>query len=200
MSELESLAQQINTCTLCTLSEKRSMAVPGEGSQSATIMFIGEGPGFYEDKNGRPFVGPAGKLLDKLLSSIGLRRDDVYITNMIKCRPPNNRDPLSTEIRSCKPYLDKQMSIIQPKVVVTLGRHSLSRWFPGETIGKARGKAKHQNGVTIYPMYHPAAALRNKNLLPALETDFRNLLTLLNQSTMIETPQAEEQGDQLSLL
>ena len=130
MSELESLAQQISTCTLCTLSEKRSMAVPGEGSQSATIMFIGEGPGFYEDKNGRPFVGPAGKLLDKLLSSIGLRRDDVYITNMIKCRPPNNRDPLSTEIRSCKPYLDKQMSIIQPKVVVTLGRHSLSRWFP----------------------------------------------------------------------
>ena len=200
MSEFEVLAQQIHSCTLCTLSEKRTTAVPGEGSQTADIMFIGEGPGFYEDRDGRPFVGPAGQLLDKLLSSIGLKREDVYITNMIKCRPPNNRDPLPGEIRACKPYLDRQMDMIRPKVVVTLGRHSLSRWFPGEAIGKARGKPRKRDGVTVYPMYHPAAALRNQGLLSALEQDFQKLLSLLDDEAAEAEEPAGEQAEQLSLL
>ena len=200
MSELEVLSERIHSCKLCTLSKKRTMAVPGEGSQSAQIVFIGEAPGFYEDKNGRPFVGPAGQLLDKLLASIGLDRNDVYITNMIKCRPPKNRDPLPAEIRACRPFLDKQMNTIKPKIVVTLGRHSLSRWFPGETIGKARGKPRKRNGITIYPVYHPAAALRNKNFIPILEADFKNLLTLLDAPVMIQKPVVENQINQLPLL
>ena len=200
MSEFDALVQQINTCTLCTLSEKRTRAVPGEGSRTADIMFIGEGPGFNEDQQGRPFVGPAGQILDKLLSSIGLKREDVYITNMIKCRPPNNRDPLPGEIRACKPYLDSQLAMIGPKVVVTLGRHSLSRWFPGETIGKARGKPRKRDGITVYPMYHPAAALRNPNLLTALESDFKQLIPLLDDVSQEADEPEGEQARQLSFL
>ena len=200
MSEYDALVQQIHDCTLCTLSEKRTRAVPGEGSRTADIVFIGEGPGFYEDQQGRPFVGPAGKLLDKLLSSIDLKREDVYITNMIKCRPPENRDPLPGEIQACKPYLDRQLAMIGPKVIVTLGRHSLSRWFPGETIGKARGKPRKRDGVTVYPMYHPAAALRNRSLMSTLESDFKQLLVLLDSESAEPDKSETEQAEQLSLL
>ena len=131
MLDFENLISQIKCCTLCGLSEKRSQAVPGEGSLLAEIMFVGEGPGFYEDRDGRPFVGPSGKFLDELLATINLNRETVYITNMVKCRPPNNRDPLTTEVDACRPYLDNQIKMISPKVIVTLGRHSFSKFQEG---------------------------------------------------------------------
>ena len=188
MSEYEILVDQVLNCTLCTLSQKRTLAVPGEGSLTAGIMIIGEGPGYYEDQQGRPFVGPAGRLLEELLASIGLSREDVYITNMIKCRAPSNRDPLPGEIKACKPYLDKQLELIGPRVVVTLGRYSFAKFFPDEPIGKARGRPRRWNGLTIYPMYHPAAALRNGNLRSLLEKDFLELPSILDS----DPPEAEE--------
>ena len=181
MSEFENLVQQIHDCRNCALSEKRTNAVPGEGSPSADIMFIGEGPGFNEDRDGRPFVGRSGKFLDEMLAAIGLRRPDVYITNVVKCRPPNNRDPLPSEIEACHPYLDAQIEMIAPKVVVMLGKYSFNQFFPGESIGRARGKPMSWNGVTAYPMYHPAAALHNPRLRPVIEDDFRNLLRLIEK-------------------
>jgi len=200
MAVYESLVQEIDNCTLCTLSQKRTRAVPGEGSLQAEIVFIGEGPGFHEDQQGRPFVGPAGRLLEELLASIGLKREDVYITNMIKCRAPNNRDPLPGEIKACKPYLDRQLAIIRPKVVVTLGRYSMAKFFSDVPIGDAHGKPRSWNGLTIYPVYHPAAALRNGNLRSVLEEDFRRLPSIL----ATESPKVEETDEgrvqQLSFL
>ena len=142
MSDYQSLVARISSCTKCTLSRGRNMTVPGDGALDADIMFIGEGPGFHEDRQGLPFVGQAGNLLNQMLALIGLERGDVYITNMIKCRPPNNRDPFPVEISSCGPYLDEQIEMIEPKVIVTLGRFSFSKFFPGEAIGKARGKPR----------------------------------------------------------
>ena len=181
MTEFDELVRRIRSCTLCTLSQKRTQAVPGEGSRTADIMFIGEGPGFYEDRDGRPFVGQAGRLLDELLQSIDLDRQDVYITNMIKCRAPNNRDPLPGEIQSCGPYLDEQIGMIAPRIIVTLGRYSFGKFFPAQTISKARGRPQAWNGLVIYPIYHPAAALHNPRLRPALEQDFQNLKSLLEE-------------------
>ena len=200
MSDFDALERRVNACTRCTLSQKRTNAVPGEGSRSADIVFVGEGPGFHEDQQGRPFVGPAGRLLDELLASVGLDRKDVYITNMIKCRPPNNRDPLPGEIEACKPYLDEQIEMIAPKVVVALGRYSFSKFFPDEPIGKARGKPRRWNGLIVYPMYHPAAALRNGSLRAALERDFQSLLPLLEKGLPSARPQEADQSEQLSLL
>ena len=191
MSEYELLVEQVQSCTLCTLSQKRTLAVPGEGSLAAGIMIIGEGPGYYEDQQGRPFVGPAGRLLEELLASIGMKREDVYITNMIKCRAPSNRDPLPGEIKACKPYLDKQLELIGPRVVVTLGRYSFAKFFPDEPIGKARGRPRRWNGLTIYPMYHPAAALRNGNLRSLLEKDYLALPSILDG----EPPEDEKEPD-----
>ena len=200
MSDFDALERRVNACTRCTLSQKRTNAVPGEGSRSADVVFVGEGPGFHEDQQGRPFVGPAGRLLDELLASVGLDRKDVYITNMVKCRPPNNRDPLPGEIEACKPYLDEQIELIAPKVIVALGRYSFSRFFPDEPIGKARGKPRPWNGLVIYPMYHPAAALRNGSLRSALERDFQNLIPLLEKGLPSARSQEADQSEQLSLL
>ena len=197
MTEFDELVRRIRSCTLCTLSEKRTQAVPGEGSRTADIMFIGEGPGFYEDRDGRPFVGQAGRLLDELLLSIDLNRENVYITNMIKCRAPNNRDPLPSEIQSCGPYLDAQIEMIAPRIVVTLGRYSFGKFFPSQTISKARGKPQSWNDLVIYPIYHPAAALHNPGLRPALEQDFRNLRSLLEEPPATATA-PEPQAEQLS--
>ena len=200
MSEFDDLVQVVHSCTLCSLSQKRTTAVPGEGSRTADIVFVGEGPGYHEDRQGRPFVGPAGQFLDQLLASIGLKREDVYITNMIKCRPPNNRDPLPGEIAACRPYLDRQLDMIRPRVVVTLGRYSFTKFAPGESIGKARGTPRKWNGLTIYPIYHPAAALHNPGLRPAIERDFQKLPSLLKETTE-ETGEADEdQARQLSFL
>jgi DNA polymerase len=193
MTEFAQLVQQVKSCTFCTLSEKRTQAVPGEGSRTADIMFIGEGPGFYEDRDGRPFIGPAGHLLDGLLASIDLKRENVYITNMIKCRAPNNRDPLPIEIQSCGPYLDKQIELIAPRIIVTLGRYSFGKFFPSQTISKARGRPQKWNDLVIYPMYHPAAALHNPGLRPVLEQDFQKLLSLLEEPPVIAENEVAEQ-------
>ena len=200
MSEFDDLLQQVHSCTLCSLSQKRTTAVPGEGSRTADIVFVGEAPGYHEDRQGRPFVGPAGQFLDQLLASIGLKREDVYITNMLKCRPPNNRDPLPGEIAACKPYLDRQLEMIRPRVVVTLGRFSFAKFVPGESIGKARGKPRKWNGSTIFPMYHPAAALHNPGLRPTIERDFQKLPPLLKETTGDTGETDEDQARQLSFL
>ena len=173
------LVEQIRGCTLCPLSETRTKAVPGEGNEDADVMFIGEAPGLNEDRQGRPFVGAAGGVLDQLLSSIGLARPDVYICNMLKCRPPENRDPLEPEIESCSPYLDRQIELVDPSVIVTLGRHSFRRFFPGESIKKSRGMGRPWRGRVVYPVYHPAAVLHNPRLREALEEDFLKLPELM---------------------
>ncbi len=179
MSELIELSDVIARCRACDLCTTRTKAVPGEGPEDAAIMFIGEGPGFNEDRTGRPFVGAAGQFLDKLLASINLRRSDVYITNVVKCRPPNNRDPLPAEIAACRGYLDRQMAIIRPKVVVTLGRYSMSRWFPGESISRIHGQPRVVDGMTIVPMFHPAAALHQERYRSLIEADFKKLPAIL---------------------
>ena len=179
-TNLQEIASGISNCTSCKLSATRSKTVPGSGDSQAQIMFVGEAPGSNEDKSGHPFVGRAGNLLDQLLNSIGLDRDKVFITNMVKCRPPNNRDPQNDEIESCSSYLDSQVEALSPKVIVTLGRFSFGKFFPGETITQSRGIVRKWNNINILPMYHPAAALYNPSLRPRLEKDFEKLLELIN--------------------
>ena len=181
MTDYPDLVQQISTCEKCELSQGRNRSVPGDGALDADIMFIGEGPGFYEDRQGLPFVGQAGNLLNEMLASIRLSRQDVYITNMVKCRPPNNRDPFPAELRSCTPYLDAQIELIQPKVIVALGRYSFAKFFPNESISRARGRPRDWKDIVIYPMYHPAAALHNPGLRPALQRDFSALPELIRE-------------------
>ena len=158
-------------------------------------MFIGEGPGFYEDQQGLPFVGRAGALLNEMLASISLRRADVFITNMVKCRPPNNRDPFPAEISACSGYLDEQIAAVRPKVIVALGRYSFSKFFPNEAISKARGKPRNWRGIVVYPMYHPAAALRNGNLKARLQDDFARLPELISESANGGGAASEETAD-----
>ncbi len=198
MSELQQLAGQISSCMDCNLSQHRTRAVPGEGPKDADLMFIGEGPGYNEDQQGVPFVGQAGRYLEELLASIGFSRDDVYITNMVKCRPPNNRDPFPGEIRACSKYLDVQIKLIQPRVIVTLGRHSLGKFLPGETIGKTHGKPRQMGDLIIYPIYHPAAALRQHTLRTILEQDFQAIPSLLQGDLPMEKPE-EPQAKQISM-
>ena len=203
MSELEELAKAISICTNCPLNKGRTHAVPGEGPESAQVVFIGEGPGFREDQQGRPFVGPAGQFLEELLRSIGMERKDVYITNMVKCRPPDNRDPFPGEIEACKKWLDRQLELINPKVVVTLGRHSLTKFFPKESISRARGRARKINGITYFPMYHPAAALHQQSLRQTIQDDFKALPGLIALSdSNVPTPGASSESqdsEQLSM-
>ncbi len=179
MSEHAEIVQQIAGCTLCSLSEGRRQTVPGAGSVSSDIMFIGEAPGYNEDQQGLPFVGAAGRVLSDMLAGIRMRRADVFITNMVKCRPPNNRDPQQAELTACGGYLDRQIALIDPKVIVTLGRFSFAKFFPGRTLRNERGKPHSWQGRIIYPMYHPAAVLHNPRLRPALQNDFHNLPSLV---------------------
>jgi uracil-DNA glycosylase family 4 len=172
---LQEIASEIVVCPLCELARTRTKAVPGEGAPSARVMLIGEGPGWNEDQQGRPFVGAAGKFLNELLGVAGLQREDVFITNVVKCRPPGNRDPMPDEIAACAPYLDRQIATIDPEVIVTLGRHSMSRWFPGERISKIHGQPKKDGPRLIVPMYHPAAALHQPPLKGAIMDDFAKL-------------------------
>jgi DNA polymerase len=174
--------------------------VPGEGNPNTDIVFIGEGPGFHEDQQARPFVGAAGKFLDELLASIGLHRKDVYICNVIKCRPPGNRDPLPAEIESCKPWLDQQLDAIRPKVIVTLGRFSMGRYFTGQTISRIHGQPRSIDGVTVVPMYHPAAALHQGSLRRTIEQDFKKLPGILSEALQAEPEPAEPEPVQMQLL
>lgn len=200
MSELEELAELIRSCPKCDLCQSRIHAVPGEGPDNAEVMFIGEAPGFYEDQQGRPFVGPAGKFLDQLLALAGLRRQEVYITNVIKCRPPNNRDPLPKEIEACRPWLEEQVAAIKPKVVVTLGRYSLAHFFPGDSISKVHGQDRPHHGIHYLPMYHPAAALHQERFRRFIEDDFRKLPTVLAEARANGGPPEVAEPQQMRLL
>ena len=176
VTELSSLATQIRTCSLCRLCEGRTNAVPGTGNPNAEIVFIGEGPGKNEDQQGIPFCGASGKLLDELLQSINLSRDDIFITNIVKCRPPANRDPLPDEKNLCATtYLDKQLAAIKPKLIITLGRHSLWHFFPDLKISEVHGQPHHSQGSTYLALYHPAAALYNGSMRSTLKEDFQNI-------------------------
>jgi DNA polymerase len=201
MSALNELNQEITLCHKCDIARLRTRAVPGEGAENATIMFIGEAPGWHEDQQGRPFVGPAGQFLDRLLASINLKREQVFITNVIKTRPPDNRDPLPTEIQNCRPWLDKQIEIIKPKMIVTLGRYSMARYFPGKSISKVHGTAVKKEGVIYFAMYHPAAALHQASLRKDIETDMLKIPKFLAEATKIEEvkPTSEESGKQLNM-
>jgi DNA polymerase len=196
-SALAKLYKEVANCHQCDLARYRTRAVPGEGVEDADIVFIGEAPGWYEDQQGRPFVGPAGHLLEELLASIGLTREQVYICNMIKCRPPQNRDPLLSEIRTCQQWLDHQLELIQPKIIVTLGRYSMARFFPGQTISKAHGKSRRDGNIIYYAMYHPAAALHQQSLRQVIQADMLKIPSLLAQPE--ETPETEEKPQQLNL-
>ena len=208
---LKEVAVEVSTCTRCDLCKSRTRAVPGEGNPHAKILFIGEGPGLHEDKQGRPFVGPSGQLLQELLKSINLKREDVFITNVVKCRPPDNRDPLPAEIAACNDYLDRQIAAIQPLVIVTLGRHSMAKFFSGEKISAIHGRPRKMNGYICIPMFHPAAALRTESYKIALREDFKKIPLVLAEaersaaepSTREAVPAAkakkEEPPEQMSL-
>ncbi len=194
MSVLTELYEEIANCQDCELAKHRTKVVPGEGPEDAELLFIGEAPGWYEDQQGRPFVGPAGAFLNQLLSSIGLSREQVYIANVIKCRPPGNRDPLPAEIQACRKWLDRQIEIMQPRIIITLGRYSLARYFPNESISKVHGKARKEGKVVCYPMYHPAAALHQGSLRQIIEADMLKIPEILQQAeSMAEAPAAVQQ-------
>jgi DNA polymerase len=177
--QLDEIAAEVDVCTMCELSRSATHGVPGEGNADARILLIGEAPGWHEDRQGKPFVGNSGKFLTELLENAGLAREDVFITNVVKHRPPGNRDPLPDEILACSRYLERQIAIIDPDVIVTLGRFSMSKFFPGERISKIHGEAKEIGGRLVVPMYHPAAALHNGSLRGAIEEDFQKLPRLL---------------------
>src|SRR5262245_53504997 len=154
------IGAEVRACRLCKLSQTRTLAVPGEGSPDAEIMFIGEGPGFHEDQQGRPFVGAAGQLLTEMLRVIGMRREDVFITNVVRCRPPGNRDPLPDELSACDVYTQRQIGVLKPKLIVTLGRYSMARFIGQGPMRDLHGRTREWNGITCLAMYHPAAILR----------------------------------------
>jgi DNA polymerase len=171
--ELNQLHDTIRSCENCGLHATRTQAVPGTGPCPADVMIVGEAPGFNEDRQGEPFVGAAGKLLDTLLARISLSRSEVFITNVLKCRPPMNRDPMPTEAEACSPYLARQLELIKPKVVLILGRHALERLMPGQgSISRVHGSLIKRGDVAYVPLYHPAAALHNGSLVADLEHDF----------------------------
>jgi len=185
---LEAVATEVRSCTRCRLHETRTLAVPGEGSPDTEVVFVGEGPGYNEDRQGRPFVGRAGALLEKFLGTLRWRRDEVFITNIVKCRPPDNRDPEADEIAACAPYLRRQLEILDPAVIVTLGRHSLSRFMPGERISQAHGTVRPVDPDTgasnalAFALYHPAAALRTPDIERASYQDVADIPAALLES------------------
>ena len=199
MSALTELNKEIAQCHLCEISKFRKNVVPGEGAEEADILFIGEAPGWHEDQQGRPFVGPAGQFLDRLLASIGLDRKKVYIANVIKCRPTNNRDPLPEEMRNCDKWLRRQIELISPKMIVTLGRYSMGLFFPGKTIGKIHGTAQKKDGVLYFAMYHPAAALHQQSLRQTIEADMLKIPGLLEELRAAEETVEEPQPQQLNM-
>jgi DNA polymerase len=182
MPTSESLAQiasEVSACAKCALHKTRTKAVPGEGPENAEIMCIGEGPGFNEDQQGRPFVGQAGKFLGELLGLAGLKREEVWIGNVVKCRPPNNRDPMPEELLACHAYLERQIAALNPKIIITLGRFSMGKFFPSARISAVHGQMRKVGDRFVIPMFHPAAALHNPTYLPLIKQDFAKLPELL---------------------
>jgi uracil-DNA glycosylase family 4 len=198
---LERIAEEIRNCIACRLHMGRKNAVPGEGPVDSHLMFIGEGPGFHENEQGRPFVGAAGNFLEELLTKIGYSREQVFIGNVVKCRPPGNRDPQADEIEACSVFLDRQIQLINPKVIVTLGRFSMARFFPKARISSIHGQAKWVQGRLIVSMYHPAAALHQPSLREVVERDFARLPQYVLQAQEQSHPQEEPPTDpeQLSM-
>ena len=203
-ADLPSLTRAVHACRLCPLGSSRTHAVPGVGPADARIMIVGEAPGQNEDLQGEPFVGAAGKLLDQLLNGIGLSRADVFITNILKCRPPGNRDPQPAEVESCSPYLEQQLRLIKPEVVLILGRHALARLLPGhDSVSRVHGRIIEKDGVSYIPIYHPAAALYNSFLMKPLGEDFQAVKRHLERAeernrvlagaTAVAVPTPEEQ-------
>jgi uracil-DNA glycosylase len=199
MSALSDLYNEVAVCKRCDLYKCATNAVPGEGPENAEILFIGEGPGWNEDQQGRPFVGAAGKFLDHLFEMIGLNREQVYIANVVKHRPPNNREPLPTEIEACRAWLDSQIEIVRPKMIVTLGRHSMARYFPNKTISKIHGTSEKRDGVIYFAMYHPAAALHQQNLRYEIEQDMLKIPVLLAELKKPVESKVVEQPHQLNM-
>jgi DNA polymerase len=189
---LAAVALEVSGCTRCPLHAGRTRTVPGEGNPLSDVLLVGEGPGAREDATGRPFVGPAGQLLDELLRAIGWSREQVFIANVVKCRPPANRDPEPEEISACRPYLDRQEAALDPAVIVTLGRHSLRRYLPDARIGEVHGRLRRSGGRFVFPMYHPAAALHQASLRETLFADMRSLpAALLAARQAIEAERVE---------
>jgi uracil-DNA glycosylase family 4 len=201
------IGADVRACQMCKLCQTRTVGVPGEGSPNAEVMFIGEGPGFHEDQQGRPFVGAAGQLLTEMLELIELRRQDVFITNVVRCRPPGNRDPLPDELAACDTYTLRQIDVLKPKIIVTLGRFSMARFFGPGPMRELHGRSRDWRGITCLAMYHPAAILRT----PTVEMrriyaeDFRKIPTLLaearnRQAAVVAAPAAAEPKTQLDQL
>jgi uracil-DNA glycosylase family 4 len=208
-AELLAYRDEVSTCERCRLSQGRTQVVFGSGNPSAELMFVGEAPGFHEDKQGVPFVGAAGQLLSKLLDGIGLKREDVYIANVLKCRPPGNRDPQLEEIESCEPHLWRQIELIQPKLICTLGNFA-TKLLSGRPAGITQVHGRPQdvalggNEVTLYPIFHPAAALYTPRMLAVLQEDFARIPELLGRAVAPPPPPEPEpvaiaQPEQLGL-
>jgi len=202
---LAQIAREVSVCQRCMLHHSRKLAVPGEGPADSEIMFIGEGPGFHENEQGRPFVGAAGKYLEELLAKINIQRTEVFIGNVVKCRPPNNRDPLPDELVACSDYLERQIQVLNPKVIVTLGRYSMARFLPNAKISDVHGQSFRIKGRLVVPMFHPAAALHQPSLKISVERDFTLLPELISNagkhSIVEEEKPAENKSEptQLSL-
>lgn len=180
--DLAQVAKEVVVCVRCDLSRSRKKAVPGEGPADAEIMLIGEGPGYHEDQQGRPFVGAAGQFLNELLGQAGLKREEVWITNVVKCRPPGNRDPQKEELDACDPYLERQIKAIQPTIIITLGRFSMGKFMPGAKISQVHGQMKRVGDRFVIAMFHPAAALHQQALKPTIMADFAKLPKQLEQA------------------
>lgn len=192
---LAEIYTRIRTCRRCPLATTRTHTVPGEGSLQSVVMFIGEGPGRDEDRQGRPFVGRSGKFLDEMLAAQDIARNEVYITNVVKCRPPNNRDPEKAELEACADYLVRQIELINPRIIVTLGRISMQRWFPGGAITRIHGRAKNiGKGRIAIPFFHPAAALRNPQWRAAFAVDMARLPNLMARARRANEAAAHGEG------
>jgi DNA polymerase len=209
MESLKTIAAEVRACVKCRLSQTRTVGVPGEGSPNAEVFFIGEGPGFHEDQQGRPFVGAAGHLLNEMLREIGLRREEVFITNVVRCRPPGNRDPQPDELSACDEYTQRQLTTLQPKLIVTLGRYSMARFFGPGAMRDLHGRTTRWNDITCLAMYHPAAILRTNTpeMRRVYLEDFRKIPALLAEArraraearATLAAQEAAAQPDQLPL-
>ncbi|MEL6404392.1 MAG: uracil-DNA glycosylase [Chloroflexota bacterium] len=195
VARLSAIHTDIYHCTQCPLHEKRTRTVPGAGDPNAEILFIGEAPGFHEDQQGLPFVGKSGQYLEELLATINLTRDDVFIANVVKCRPPDNRDPSTEEIETCNPYLRAQIEVLDPLMIVTLGRYSMGMFFPNAKISAIHGKPKYGVNRIYYPLFHPAYALRNQSVKADMQADVARIPELLREMRKKRAEQIADAGD-----
>ncbi len=193
---MEELAAQIRGCARCPLHRTRTHAVPGEGDVHAAVMLVGEAPGYEEDRQGRPFVGASGRYLTEALARVGIRREELYITNVVKCRPPRNRDPRPPELEACSEYLERQIELVNPRIIVTLGRYSMQRFFPGQRITRIHGRIRNiGRGRVAMALFHPAAALRNPAWREQFEADLQKLPPLIARARAAD--EAAARGERL---